>query len=242
MNRQLVVALLLALPCSLALAQGPVEITSEPSHHLVLENDAVRVFAVTVNPGASTLVHRHAHDYIAVALGDSEILNTKAGAAPVKVAFKDGGVGFGAAGLVHAVADAGSGPFRNITVELLGPTTGERACSASCDVSPPCAAADKSTCPVVEELLTSDQWSVRRLTLPPGGHEARHTHAASYLVVPVTDADLRRTDASGAVVEAHVAAGQVSWSKPVTHEVTNVGAKPAVVVVLQFNAKPAAPR
>ena len=38
--------------------QQPVEITSEPSHHLVFQNEYVRVFDVTVAPKASTLVHR----------------------------------------------------------------------------------------------------------------------------------------------------------------------------------------
>ena len=52
-------------------AQAPVEITSESSHHLVLENMFVRVFAVSVDPGKSTLMHHHAHDYLSVSLGDA---------------------------------------------------------------------------------------------------------------------------------------------------------------------------
>src|SRR3954447_1275856 len=102
---------ILALTAWTQQAQAPVEIISEPSHHLVLENMFVRVFAVSVDPGKSTLMHRHGHDYLSVALGDSQIMNTKEGAQPVPVAFKDGDVRFSAAGLVHAVSDSGSTPF-----------------------------------------------------------------------------------------------------------------------------------
>ena len=72
--------------------QQPVEITSEPSHHLVLDNLFVRAFAVNIPPKASTLMHRHGHDYLSVALGDSEIENVKQGAQPATAKFKDGQV------------------------------------------------------------------------------------------------------------------------------------------------------
>ncbi|MFI5165235.1 MAG: hypothetical protein ACHQQS_01300 [Thermoanaerobaculales bacterium] len=239
MKNQLILVLLFAALGVAALAQGPVEITSEPSHHLVLENAAVRVFAITVNPGASTLVHRHAHDYIAVTLGDAEILNAKAGAEPVTVTFKDGDTRFSPAGLVHAVTDKDAQPFRNVTIELLGPTTGEHACTGSCSQSPPCDSADKAACPSSDDLLASDQWTVTKVTVPPGSHVPRHTHTGGYLVVPLTNLDFKEQDESGAVTNVHLGVGEVTWNKPVTHEVTNVGSQPARLVVLQFKGKPA---
>jgi len=57
---------------TLAQQQQSVEITSEPSHHLVFQNEYVRVFDVTVAPRATTLVHKHNHDYLFVTLGDSD--------------------------------------------------------------------------------------------------------------------------------------------------------------------------
>ena len=59
---------ILALTVWAQQAQAPVEITAEPSHHLVLDNMFVRVFAVSVDPGKSTLMHRHGHDYVVVPL------------------------------------------------------------------------------------------------------------------------------------------------------------------------------
>jgi quercetin dioxygenase-like cupin family protein len=60
-----------------------VQITSEPSHHLVLENEYLRVFKVEVAPHASTLMHRHRHDYVFVTLGDAHVSNEVEGKPPV---------------------------------------------------------------------------------------------------------------------------------------------------------------
>src|SRR4029077_58693 len=98
---------ILALTAWTQQAQAPVEITSEPSHHKVLDNTFVRVFAVSVDPGKSSLMHRHGHDYLSVSIGDAQISNAKEGAQPVTVNFKDGDVRFTAAPLVHAVANTG---------------------------------------------------------------------------------------------------------------------------------------
>src|SRR6476646_12246626 len=102
---------ILALTAWTQQAQAPVEITSEPSHHKVVDNMFVRVFAVSVDPGKSTLMHRHGHDYLGLTLGDSQITNTKEGAQPAQVSFKDGDTRFTAAGLVHASTNNGSAPF-----------------------------------------------------------------------------------------------------------------------------------
>ena len=81
---------------------------------------------------------------------------------------------------------------------------------------------------------------MRKVTVPPGAHVGRHTHTASFLVVPLTKLDLKDQDESGTVTQAHLGAGEVRWGKPVTHEVTNVGSETARLVILEFNGKPAA--
>jgi len=69
------VSFFLLLPLLAAQTMKEVEITSEPSHHLALENTYVRVFKVEVAPHAATLLHRHRHDYVFVSLGPSHISN-----------------------------------------------------------------------------------------------------------------------------------------------------------------------
>jgi hypothetical protein len=77
--------LLLLIPFLLAQTTPEVEITAEPSHHLALENEYVRVFQVEVAPHAATLMHRHNHDYFAVTFGDAHISNEVEGKPPVEV-------------------------------------------------------------------------------------------------------------------------------------------------------------
>ena len=89
--KRLVFAALLIFPLLAAFAAAPeVEITSEPSHHLAIENEHVRVFQVEVAPHAATLLHRHRHDYLFVTLGDSHVVSEAADKPPVDVKLADG--------------------------------------------------------------------------------------------------------------------------------------------------------
>jgi quercetin dioxygenase-like cupin family protein len=229
----------LALTAWTQQAQAPVEITSEPSHHLVLENMFVRVFAVSVDPGKSSLMHRHAHDYLSVSLGDTQIMNTKQGTQPVAASFKDGDVRFTPAGLIHAVTNSGSNPFRNRTIELLQPTTNQKACTESCEIPVPCDSADKTKCVTVTKLITADQWSVTQVISPPGAKYPQHTHLANFLTIPLTDADITRKNQDQPETVVHSKTGELTWNNPVVHTLTNSGTTTAKTIVLEFRGRPA---
>jgi quercetin dioxygenase-like cupin family protein len=235
--RNLVLATLLfilALTAWTQQAQAPVEVTAEPHHHKVIDNMFVRVYAVEVEPGQSSLMHRHGHDYLSVSIGDAQISNTREGAQPVTVNFKDGDVRFTAAPLVHAVGNTGDKPFRNRTIEIMQPTTNQKACTESCAVPAPCDAADKTTCPSVVKLFTADQWSVTLVTLPPGAKYPQHTHPGNYLNVPLADADVTVTKQDQAETIVHFKAGEVTWNNPAVHAATNNGKTTSRVVMLEF--------
>ncbi len=117
-----VAGLLLVSIATLAQQQS-VEITSEPSHHLVLENAYVRVFDVTVAPKATTLVHRHHNDYLFVTLGDSDVVSARPGEKPAALLLKDGEIRFTPGKFEHAAINQSDKPFHNITIELLKPAT-----------------------------------------------------------------------------------------------------------------------
>src|SRR5579884_337968 len=230
-----VVALaVLALTAMAQQAQAPVAITAEPHHHLVVDNKYVRAFAFSVNPGDTTLMHKHEHDYLGIFIGDSTGTNTKEGGQPTPATFKDGDVKFAAAGVVHAVAGTGSAPVRNATIELLQPTTNPKACTESCAVSIPCDSADKSKCATGNKAFSSDQWTVTIFTLPVGSKYAEHTHAGPYLTVELTDSDVTM-NVKGKSSKAHSKAGDIKWHEPETHSVTNTGKTPAKVAVLKFS-------
>lgn len=214
-----------------------VEVTSEPSHHLVFENAYLRVFDVSVAPKATTLVHRHNNDYVFVTLGDADITNAKVGAEPVKAALKDGDTRFTAGGFAHAAINNGDTPFRNITIEILKPTTGEHNCTEGCSMPVPCSAADKAACPAVQQLFSSDQWTVNSVTLPAGATIPEHTHKTHHLVVPVTELHLKMKGQNKAETEVSAKVGQVTWVDPVTHSLTNAGSKPARLITLEMKAE-----
>ena len=230
--------LVLVLTAFAQQAQAPVEIAAEPHHHLVLDNMFVRVFAVLVEPGESSLMHHHGHDYLSVSVGDAQILNAKQSAQPVTANFKDGDTRFTPAGLIHAVTNTGKTPFRNATIELLGPTTNQKACTESCSIPAPCDSADKSSCATVTKIMTADQWSVTLINLPPGAKYPQHTHLANFLVVPLSDSDASIKNQDQPETPAHFKTGEVTWNNPVVHTVTNTGKTTARTVVLEFRGRP----
>jgi hypothetical protein len=121
MKRQFIVFALL-FSASLA-AQAPVAVPvgKEPHHHLVLENDYVRVFRVSVPPHDATLLHQHDLPYVYVSLGPADFINAVAGKPEAHVVMTDGQVGYSRGGFAHiARTDAGT-PFDNVTIELLKP-------------------------------------------------------------------------------------------------------------------------
>ncbi len=222
-----------------AVAQQPaiVEITHEPSHHQVFENQYLRAFDVTVAPKATTLVHRHDYDYLFVTLGDSDITSAKVGAQPVQAKLKDGDVRFTPGKFAHAaINNLPDRPFRNITIELLNPTTGEASCKEACTISVPCQSSDKANCPTVQRLLSSDQWDVVSLTLPPGATYEAHAYANSHFTVAVSALDLKVKTQDGHEAAVHQKVGEVAWRGPATvsHTLTNVGSQPAVFVVIEM--------
>lgn len=220
-------------------AQAPVELTSEPSHHLVVDNKMVRAFAVSIDPGKSTLMHRHGHDYLSVSVGDAQIMNAKEGAQPAPVTFKDGDVRFAPSGIVHAVTNTGTTQFRNATIELLNPTTNQKPCTESCSVPVACDSADKAKCATVTKVFTSDQWTVSLVTLPAGGTWGQHSHAGGFLVVSLTDDDVAMKNQGQPDAHTKSKAGDIEWHNPVAHTVTNSGKNTAKSVLLEFNSQPA---
>jgi quercetin dioxygenase-like cupin family protein len=133
---------LLCALLSAAMAQtaaAPVPISKEGHHHLVLDNEYVRVYEVEVAPHEETLYHQHDLDYIFVTLGDSVVENDRVGEKPAKLELKDGDTRFTRGGFAHKAVNLSDKPFRNVTVELKK-GAGTNHCGQECteDVEEPC--------------------------------------------------------------------------------------------------------
>jgi hypothetical protein len=112
--------LLLAFSLS---AQAPVAvpIPQEPHHHLVLENDYVRVFRVSVPAHESTLLHQHDVPYLYVALGPADVINAVQGKPEAHLVMADGQLGYSPGHFAHIARNDSDLPFNNVTIELLKP-------------------------------------------------------------------------------------------------------------------------
>ncbi|HET7871416.1 MAG TPA: hypothetical protein VFL42_02820 [Terriglobales bacterium] len=232
MHKSRILAVLLVSLAGLA-QQQPVEVTSEPSHHLVFQNEYVRVFDVTVAPKSSTLVHQHNHDYLFVTLGDSDLINARTGEKPAPLTLKDGEVRFSEGNFSHAAINRSERPFHNITIEVLKPATNVKPCIESCSAGSPCA----GICPTVERKITSDQWTVSFVTLPPAVRVDKHTHALAHMAVAVSDLSLTVQEGNSSN-QIKRAPGGLDWTPAgTTHMVVNNGASPARMVTIDFAAE-----
>src|SRR5262249_55941188 len=190
MQKARIVALVVFWLWGAATSQQPsVDITAEPSHHLVFQNEYLRAFDVTVAPKSSTLVHRHNHDYLFVTLGDADLVNARVGEKPAPLKLKDGEVRFTAGNFAHAAINESDRPFHNTTIELLQPSTNVKTCTESCEMPAPCES-EKGICPIIAPLISSDQWTVLLIKFPPGSRLESHARAVPHLFVPVSDLEL----------------------------------------------------
>ena len=208
-----------------------VEITSEPSHHLVLENRYVRAFQVEIAPHAASLMHRHRHDYMFVTLGSSEVSNQVEGKAPVTLKLQEGETRFLPGNFAHIAVNMANSPFRNVTIEFLQ------------DKTPPAAPAkwdeDRGLHILhggTEEIVfVKDGARASEVELQIAGVDPGHTSARPLLLVAVTDLMLRSNFSGKGPSNLEMKSGDVKWfSRGLTHELTNVGRQGVKYVVVEF--------
>src|SRR5579864_5155316 len=241
MRKSRVAGLLFLATAALAQHQQAVEITSEPSHHLVLQNEYVRVFDVTVAPRATTLVHKHNYDYLFVTLGDSDVVSVRPGEKPVALKLKDGEVRYTPGNFAHAAINQSDRPFHNITIELLKPSTNVKTCTGSCDAggcvgSVPGNTGNNSSAPVcaaTTHLISADQWTVSLVSLPPNATLNRPAGGPA-LLVAVTKLELGRQSGDD-VGPFKRASGGFDWIPAGRQEMIHNGASEAAqFVTLEF--------
>lgn len=234
MRSSRIAGLLLVSMAALAQQTQPVEIASEPRHHLVFQNEYVRVFDVTVEPRGSTLVHVHHKDYLFVTLGDSDVVSARPGDKPVQLTLKDGETRFTAGNFAHAAINRLDRPFHNITIELLKPSTNVTSCGESCGVPTACAEKD-APCPTVEKRISSDQWIVSSWSVPPGAAYNLALKGPS-LLIAVSPLELTRQGTAAGAFKRNP--GGMDWMPiPVKETITNNSSVPQTYVLLEFTEK-----
>ena len=208
-----------------------VEITSEPSHHLALENEYIRVFKVEVAPHASTLMHHHRHDYVFVTLGDAHVSNEVEGKPPVDLKLADGEIRFVAGNFAHVAKNFSDQSFRNVTIELMQDEKLRQTPSHWPEEN------GEKTFPGgrIMILFVKDGVRVSEVNLEPGAVVPSHHHDGPHLLVAVSDLDIRSDVEGMGPMPGKFKAGEVKWLPGgYTHTLTNVGTSPARFVTVEF--------
>jgi len=214
------------------MAQTAVEITSEPHHHLVLENQYVRAFKVEVGPRQATLMHRHRHDYWFVTIGATGVENDVEGKSPAKLQLSDGETWFLVGGFAHIARNLSDTLFRNVTIEFMQDEKARHSPPAKWDEERGLHVLDNG---MQHILFVNDGVRVSEVELQPGGTIPRHHHVGPHLVTAVSDLELRSEVAGKGLSTRQLKSGEVAWVPGgFTHTVTNVGRQRAKFVTFEF--------
>lgn len=213
-----------------ALGQAkPLEITSEPGHHMALRNAYTRVFQVQVPPHATTQLHLHRYSYLFVNLGQAQIENDVEGKAPVKMKLADGETELAQGPFAHVIKNVGDTPFRNVTIEILRPP------SAEAQSAPPERGLSVDTGLMIDTLYDTAQVRVSEFQLNPGVHVDIHQDKWPHLLVAVSDLRLRDQRPSGRGGDLNMKPGDISWSQGGhAHSFTNLGRARARWIDVEF--------
>jgi quercetin dioxygenase-like cupin family protein len=86
-----------------------------------------------------------------------------------------------------------------------------------------------------DRQIDNERAIVTRWTLPPGGTTGPHRHGYDYVVVPITDGNLRFTQPDGVVGTAALAAG-VAYARQagIEHDVANPGDETVIFVEVEI--------
>jgi hypothetical protein len=223
--------LLLALLFYQAGIAQEVEVTAEPSHHLVLQNAYVRVFRIEIAPGSATLLHRHRHDYIVVRLGASDVANEIPGQSVVRTKRNDGDTQFTPGNFAHVLRNLGNNPSRSVIVELLQDDK-NRDSPARWDEDRGLHILHGGT---QEILFAKDGTRASEVELQIAGAEPRQHYVGAVLLVAVSDLNLRMDQPGRSYSNLELKSGDIKWwDRGLTANLTNVGGQGAKYVLIEF--------
>ncbi len=213
-------------------ADQAVELSAEPHHRLVLENDYAKVWTAEIPPHQSTLVHHHTYDYLLIALVPTHFQNQPEGKAPVEVRQQPGEVGFAKGGFSHKATNEADTPFRNITVELLKPARGEEGKAIP---KPADRAMDIGHGSVTDTVFENDRVQVQEVEIAPGAMQEKQNYSRPQLLVPISDLELESHNAGKPNTWIRLQSGEVLWIRGgETRMLMNLGKQQAEFVLVEF--------
>jgi quercetin dioxygenase-like cupin family protein len=220
------ILLLTLMPAALVSAQeNPVPVVDDPMHKTVFENNVVRVIDVQIEPGATTLYHRHTLPSVIVYLTRS---TNRSESWPDKaILIRDITPGqsryapYDEKPLAHRVTNTGAGLFRVYDIELLNRP-------APAAPLPPLASPQVK--PQWEERLARSS-TVR---LPAGGKAEIPSGRSAALVIPIAGA-VQVLDGAKAKTPRTLKWGEFQFVPAQTRlEIRPAGSEPAEAVLVEL--------
>lgn len=98
--------------------ENVIAVADEPHHHLVIDKECVRAYAVEIAPAKTTLCHLHSLPYLLYVAGDAHILSAPKDADASEHHYRDEHCEFSPAGLQHVVENLAPTTFRNLVFEV----------------------------------------------------------------------------------------------------------------------------
>lgn len=153
-------------------AQSWVEVREEPRHHLVFENQFVRLLNVFIGPGDTTRYHRHNTPSVFIELSTTRVGSQLLGAAPVITnGIFSRTVTFDSINRqrIHRVWNLDTGWMHVIDAELPGP--------------PPSRKIPVISAPGLEKIFAEEKTNGYQAKLQPGASLVLPANGSRYLVV-----------------------------------------------------------
>lgn len=204
---------------------APVDISDEPHHTVLVQNAAIRVFRLRLQPGEATVPHRHRNLYAYLSLRSATIANEVQGRSPVIVNLDGGEVHTSKGGFTLAERNKSSEPADLLVIEALKadevgfttPIGGFRFHDAA-----------------LGELFQFPVMRAYTMIIAADGRTEKHEENYDRLIIAISDLKLREDAAGQSPSQLQMKAGEVKWfPRGVTHTTTNLGASPATFITIE---------
>jgi len=196
-----------------------------------IDNDQVRVLAVTSEPGKKGAMHKHDVNRVMIYLDAGRQTLTSPEGKVERSQWRAGAALWSPSGGLHASENVGKSPYRIIEVELKKPGAGAGTIT-------PAGFDPLFTDPKRYKLeFENDQVRVIRARYGPREKGALHEHSLNRVVVFLTDMNMKVTPVGAPAQTAQAKAGEVRWGGEARHTEENLSDQVFEVVVVELKTK-----
>lgn len=208
-----------------ALSSRAQDLSSEKHHILLLENEQVRVYHLTLAPDEATSLHLHGHPYAYLGLQNARISNEGPGHKPIVIDVTTGDVHTSKGGFKLVERNVGSSSADLIVLERLGDAATFSEPMADYKMH------DAALGPIFEQ--PGMRAYMTRMAV--AGRTEPHPELHDRLIVAVTDVQLADKAMGQGPVTLKLKSGEVKWfSKGENHTLSNTGNAACSFITFEF--------